>query len=67
MPLIYRALSFRDGLKHDAADVIDLETGKRVGLQAAEVPCALPAPTPSAAPTGVVQPRKEIEVEILGY
>ena len=67
VPLIYRALSFRDGLKHEPDDVIDLNTGERVGLPAAEVPCALPAPTPSAAQTGVVQPREEIEVEILRY
>ena len=67
VPLIYRALSFRDGLKHESDDVIDLNTGERVGLPAAEVPCALPAPTPSAAQTGVVQPREEIEVEILRY
>ena len=65
VPLIYRALSFRDGLKHESDDVIDLNTGERVGLPAAEVPCALPAPTPSAAQTGVGQPREEIEVEIL--
>jgi len=44
VPLIYRALSFRDGLKHESDDVIDLNTGERVGLPAAEVPCALPAP-----------------------
>jgi len=34
--------------------VIDLNTGERVGLPAAEVPCALPAPTPSADPTEIV-------------
>jgi hypothetical protein len=67
VPLIYRALSFRDGLKHEPDDVIDLNTDERVGLPAAEAPCALPAPTPSAAPTGIVRPREEIEIEILGY
>jgi len=65
VPLIYRSLMLRDGLKHEPDDVIDLNTGERVGLPAAEVPCALPAPTPSAAQTGVGQPREEIEVEIL--
>ena len=67
VPLIYRALSFRDGLKHEPDDVIDLNTGERVGLPAAEVPCALPAPTPSAGPTEIVRPREEIEIEILDY
>jgi hypothetical protein len=61
VPLIYRALSFRDGLKHDAEDVIDLETGKPVGLPIVEVPCVLPAHPSSAAQTGVVQPREEIK------
>ena len=42
VPLIYRALSFRDGLKHESDDVIDLNTGERVGLRAAEARCALP-------------------------
>jgi len=67
VPLIYRALSFRDGLKPEPDDVIDLYPATPVALPAAEVPCALPAPTPSAASTGVVQPREEIEVEILDY
>jgi hypothetical protein len=62
---MYRSLMFRDGLKHDAADVIDLNTGERVGLPAAEVPCALPAPTPSAVPMETSQQNIEIEVEIL--
>ena len=64
VPVIYRSLMLRDGLKHEPDDVIDLNTGERVGLPAAEVPCALPAPTPSAAPTGVVQPREEIAVNV---
>jgi hypothetical protein len=63
--VIYRALSFRDGLKHEPDDVIDLNTGERVGLPAAEVPCALPAPTTSAASTEILRPREEIEIEIL--
>ena len=42
--IIYRSLMIRDGLKHEPDDVIDLTTGERVGLPAAEVPCALPAP-----------------------
>jgi hypothetical protein len=67
VPIIYRSLMLRDGLKHEPDDVIDLNTGERVGLPAAEVPCALPAPTPSAAPTEIVRPREEIEIEILGY
>jgi hypothetical protein len=68
VPIIYRSLMLRDGLKHEPDDVIDLNTVERVGLPAAEVPCALPAPTPSAAQTGgVVQPREEIEIEILDY
>src|SRR6516164_6500920 len=32
VPLIYRSLRFRDGRKHEADDVIDLETGERVAL-----------------------------------
>jgi hypothetical protein len=67
VPLIYRSLMLRDGLKPEPDDVIDLNTGERVGLPAAEVPCALPAPAPSAAPTEIVRPREEIEIEILGY
>jgi hypothetical protein len=67
VPLIYRSLIYRDGRKHEADDVIDLETDERVALPAADVPCALPAPTPSAAQTGVGQPCEEIEVEILDY
>jgi len=67
VPLIYRSLMLRDGLKHEADDVMDLYPSKPAGLPAAEVPCALPAPTPSAAQTGVVQPREEIEIEILDY
>jgi hypothetical protein len=58
---------YRDGLKHEPDDVIDLNTGERVALPAAEVPCSLPAPTPSAAPDEIVQPREEIEVEIRDY
>jgi hypothetical protein len=50
VPLIYRSLIYRNGRKHEADDVIDLETGERVALPAADVPCALPAPTPSAGP-----------------
>jgi len=65
VPLIYRSLIYRDGRKHQADDVIDLETGERVALPAAQVPCALPAPTPSAAPTEIVQSREEIVLEIL--
>src|SRR5215469_9038603 len=49
VPLIYRSL-MRDGRKHDADDVIDLETGERVALPSPEVPCALPALPSSAAP-----------------
>jgi len=67
VPVIYRSLMLRDGLKPEPDDVIDLNTGERVGLPAAEVPCALPAPTPSAGPTEIVRPRKEIEIEILDY
>jgi hypothetical protein len=65
VPVIYRSLMFRDGLKHDAEDVLDLETGKPVGLTVAEAPCSLPAPTPSAGPIEIVRPRDEIDVEIL--
>jgi hypothetical protein len=65
VPLIYRAPMYRDGLKHEPDDVIDLNTGERVGLPAAEVPCALPAPTTSAASTEILRPREEIEIEIL--
>jgi hypothetical protein len=65
VPVIYRSLMFQDGLKHEPDDVIDLNTGKRVGLPAAEVPCGLPAPTPSAVPMETSQPNIEIEVEIL--
>jgi hypothetical protein len=67
VPLIYRSLMFRDGLKHepDPDDVMDLYPSKPAGLPAAEVPCALPAPTPSVPTTGVVRPREEIEIEIL--
>ena len=50
VPLIYRSL-MRDGRKHEADDVIDLETGERVALPAAQVPCALPDPTRSATRT----------------
>ena len=42
VPLIYRALSFRDGLKPEPDDVIDLYPATPVALPAAEVPCALP-------------------------
>jgi hypothetical protein len=55
----------RDGLKPEPDDVIDLNTGERVGLPAAEVPCALPAPTPSAVPMETSQQNIEIEMEIL--
>jgi len=65
VPLIYRSLVHRDGRKHQADDVIDLETGERVALPAAEAPCALPAPAPSAAPTEIVRSREEILLEIL--
>ena len=65
VPLIYRSLMYRDGRRHEPDDVIDLETGERVALPAAQVPCALPAPTPSAAPTEIVQSREEIVLEIL--
>jgi len=65
VPLIYRSLVHRDGRKHQSDDVIDLETGERVALPAAEAPCALPAPAPSAAPTEIVRSREEILLEIL--
>ena len=64
VPVIYRSMMIRDGLKHEPDDVIDLTTGERVGLPAAEVPCALPAPTPSAVPMETSQQNIEIEVEI---
>jgi hypothetical protein len=50
VPLIYRALRFRDGMKPEPDDVMDLYPSKPAGLPAAEVPCALPTPTPSAVP-----------------
>jgi hypothetical protein len=65
VPLIYRSLMYRDGRKHEPDEVIDLETGERVVLPAPEVPCALPAATPSTAPVETSQPNIEIEVEIL--
>jgi len=65
VPLIYWSLVHRDGRKHQADDVIDLETGERVALSAADMPCALPAPTPSAGPTEIVGSREEILLEIL--
>ena len=65
VPLIYRVLSFRDGLKHEPDDVIDLNTGARVGLPAADVPCALPDPTPSGVPMETSQ--QNIEIEILDW
>ena len=34
VPLIYRSLIYRDGRKHEADDVIDLETGERGALPA---------------------------------
>jgi hypothetical protein len=61
VPVIYRSLMFRDGLKPEPDDVIDLNTGERVALPTAEVPCALPALTPSAVETS--QPNVEIEME----
>jgi hypothetical protein len=64
VPLIYRSLIYRDGRKHEADDVIDLETGERVALPAADVSCALPAPTRSAARIETSQPNVEVEVEI---
>src|SRR5262252_7872773 len=67
VPLIYRSLMYRDGRKHEPDDVIDLETGERVALPAPEVPCALPVHPPSTAPTEIVRPGGEIEVEILDY
>jgi hypothetical protein len=57
----------RDGLKPEPDDVIDLNTGERVGLPAAELPCALPVPTPSAVPAETSQQDIEIEMEILDY
>ena len=65
--VIYRALSFRDGRKHEADDVMDLYPSKPAGLPAADAPCALPPPTPSAVPMETSQPNIEIEVEILDY
>ena len=66
VPLIYRSLMYRDGRKHEPDDVIDLETGERVVLPAPEVPCALPAPTPSAASMETSQPKEQFEIDILG-
>ena len=66
VPLFYRSLIRRDGRKHEPDDVIDLETGERVVLPAPEVPCALPAPTPSAAPLETPQPKEQFEIDILG-
>ena len=63
MPFIYRSL-MRDGRKHEQDDVIDLYPSKPVALPAAEVPCALPAPTRSAARIETSQPNVEVEVEI---
>jgi hypothetical protein len=57
----------RDGLKHEPDDVMDLYPSKPVGLAAAEVPCALPAPTPSAAPDEILRPREEIVLQILDF
>jgi len=54
----------RDG-RNEPDDVIDLETGERVALPAAEVPCALPALPSSAAPIETSQPKKEFEIDIL--
>jgi hypothetical protein len=65
VPLIYRSLMTRDGLKHEPDDVMDLYPSKPVGLPAAEVPCALPAHPPSAVPMETSQQKIEIEVEIL--
>ena len=67
VPIIYRSLMVRDGRKHEADDVMDLYPSNPVGLPAAEVPCALPAPIPSAGPTEILRPREEIEIEILDY
>jgi hypothetical protein len=67
VPIIYRSLMSRDGLKHEPDDVMDLYPSKPAGLPAAEVPCALPASTPLAGPTEIVRPREEIEIEILGH
>jgi hypothetical protein len=65
VPLIYRALMYRDGVKPGPDDVIDLNTGERVGLPSAEVPCALPAPTPPAVSMETSQQNIEIKMEIL--
>ena len=62
VPLIYRSLRFRDGRKHEADDVIDLDTGERVALPAADVPCALPAPTRSAARIETHSQTFEVEI-----
>ena len=51
----------RDGRKHESDDVIDLETGERVALPAAEAPCALPALPSSGAPMKTSQPKKEFD------
>jgi hypothetical protein len=67
VPLIYRSLMLRDGLKPEPDDVMDLYPGKPAGLPAAEVPCALPAPTQSAVPMETSQQNIEIEMEILDY
>ena len=64
MSLIYRSLMSRDG-RNEPDDVIDLETGERVALPAAEVPCALPAHPPSPAPRETSQPKEEFKIEIL--
>ena len=65
VPLIYRSLIYRDGRKHEADDVIDLETGERVARPAPEVQCALPAHPSLAARMETSHPNVEIEVEIL--
>jgi hypothetical protein len=67
VPVIYRSLMLRDGLKPEPDDVIDLNTGERVGLPAADGPCALPAHPPSAVPMKTSQPNIEIDLEILDY
>jgi len=66
VPLIYRSLIRRDRRKHGADDVIDLETGERIALPAAEVTCAFPTLPSSAAPMETSQPKKEFETDILG-
>ena len=66
VPLIYRSLMYRDGRRHEPDDVIDLETGERIALPAAEVPCAFPTLPSSAAPMETSQPKKEFETDILG-